>query len=207
MVNLGLPKSGTTTLGHALKLSGLKVADYRIRPHQTDDQDLQREFVAQCMYRGYFQTTDPLNELDEFDGFAEISALRGGLSLWPQMDFGLIQAIRDHHPGVRFLASYRDPRALSNAMLRWSDLGTERLPQSEIPGLPAGFGETTHERMRWIEAHYAHLRQIFKNDDVFLEYDVSDKQAPAQISAHIGVSLKWWGKTNKNKALPGSEAA
>ena len=35
VVNLGLPKTGTTTLARALKMAGFKVADHRVRPKQT----------------------------------------------------------------------------------------------------------------------------------------------------------------------------
>ena len=37
VVNLGLPKSGTTTLAKALRMSGLRVADHRMRGRNTDD--------------------------------------------------------------------------------------------------------------------------------------------------------------------------
>jgi hypothetical protein len=199
VINLGLPKSGTTTLGHALKLSGLRTADYRIRPHQTRDETLRRQFVGHLMYRGYFHTGDPLVHMDDFDCFTEINVLRGDLSLWPQMDWGLIDAIRSHHPGARFVASWRDPRAMSDSMLRWSNLGTERLPRGQIPGLPAGFGETTDERIRWIEAHYAHLDRLFEGDDAYLRFDIADPHAADLISGHLGLALKWWGRRNANK--------
>lgn len=198
VINLGLPKTGTTTLAHALRLTGLRVADYRIRRRQTDDPALHGAFLAQCLYDGYFHDGDPLAALDPFDAFSEISCLRAGQSLWPQMDWGLISAIRAHHPGALFLASWRDPRALSDSMLRWSDLGTERLPRSDVPGLPAGYGTTTAERVRWIEAHYAHLHALFRDDPALLVYDVADPDAPARISAHIGREVTWWGRANRN---------
>lgn len=198
IVNLGLPKTGTTTLAHALRLTGLRVADYRIRRRQTDDATLHGAFLGQRLYDGYFNTGDPLHGLSDFDAFSEISCLRDGQSLWPQMDWGLISAIRAHHPAVRFLASWRDPRAVSDSMLRWSNLGTERLPQSDVPGLPRGFGATTAERIRWIEGHYAHLRAVFRDDPCLLIYDVADPEARARISAHIGRTVPWWGRANAN---------
>ena len=198
IVNLGLPKTGTTTLAHALRLTGLKVADYRIRRRQTKDTALHGSFLGQCLYDGYFNTGDPLHGLSDFDAFSEINCLREGQSLWPQMDWGLISAMRAHHPGLRFLASWRDPRALSDSMLRWSNLGTERLPGSDVPGLPRGFGATTAERVRWIEGHYAHLRVLFRDDPALLVYDVADPEAPARISAHIGRAVTWWGRANAN---------
>lgn len=124
--------------------------------------------------------------------------MRQNKSLWPQMDFALIDAIRKHHPDVRFLASRRDSWDVSQSMLAWSDLGTDRLPASDIPGLPEGYGETSRERIQWIDGHYAHLAVIFAGDPAFLEYDIADSTAPQHIAAHIGVDLPWWGQANAN---------
>ncbi|WP_147105899.1 sulfotransferase family protein [Tateyamaria sp. syn59] len=199
VVNLGLPKTGTTTLARALRRAGMRVADHRIRPRQTENTELHDAFVADLLYRGYFETGDPGFYFDGFDGISEMSLLREGRSLWPQMDFGLIMAIRAHHPGVKFLASNRDPFNLSQSMLAWSDLGTARLPAGNIPGLPEGFGETSIERMQWIEAHYSHLRAIFREDDDFLEYDVADPAARDLIGGFLETPVHWWGRTNVNK--------
>lgn len=198
VVNLGLPKSGTTTLAHALKLAGLRVADYRIRRRQTPEAERHNAYVADLMYRGYFETGDPLAHMDDFDGFSEVSCLTPFRTLWPQTDFGLIQSIRAAHPGVRFVASRRDARAMSDSMLRWSNLGTERLPAGDVPGLPAGYGATTRERITWIDGHYAHLRAVFAGDPAFLDYDTAEPDSPARIAAHIGRDLPWWGKANRN---------
>lgn len=199
VVNLGLPKTGTTTLARALRRAGLHVADHRIHARQTENTGLHGCFVADLLYRGYFETGDPGALFGEFDAISEMSMLREGRSLWPQMDFGLIEALRDHHPDLRFLASSRDPFALSQSMLAWSDLGTARLPAASIPGLPAGFGETSAERIRWIKAHYAHLRTLFTGDDHFVEFDIADPDAPNKISTCIGRPLPWWGKSNVNR--------
>lgn len=75
VVNLGLPKSGTTTLAHALKLAGLRVADYRNCRRQTPEAERHNAYVADLMYRGYFETGDPLAHMDDFDGFSEVSCL------------------------------------------------------------------------------------------------------------------------------------
>lgn len=202
VVNLGLPKTGTTTLARALRRAGYKVADYRIRPRQTRDTGLHGQFVADLLYRGYFETGDPGAFLGPFTALTETSLLRDGRSLWPQTDFGLISAIRRHHPDVRFLASSRDAFAISQSMLAWSDLGTDRLPAADVPGLPQGYGETTRQRLAWIEAHYAHLRALFRGDPAFLEYDIADSQAPERISRHLGRALPRWGRANVSR-VPG----
>ncbi len=206
VVNLGLPKSGTTTLGEALKRAGLRVADWRIRPGQTEDKSILRAFVGKLMYQGYFETGDPLALMPGFDAFTEIDIVRNGLNLWPQTDWGLLSAIRHHHPGARFILTYREPAALSDSMARWSNLGRTRLPQAAIPGLPEGYGATDAERIRWIDGHYAFCRQVFAGADDFLEYDITDPAAPEKIGAFLGCELPWWGTANANENHPAAEA-
>ena len=198
VVNLGLPKSGTTTLARALRHAGFRTADHRIRPRQTTDATLHHAFVGELLYRGYFQCGDPGAFLQEFDAVSEISCLGDGKSLWPQTDFGVIDALRRYHPGVKFVATWRAPFELSQSMLAWSDLGTGRLPAEAIPGLPPGFGDTTKERETWITAHYRHLRHIFRGDPSFLELDIAAPDAADRLSAHLGVDLPWWGHANRN---------
>lgn len=207
IINLGLPKSGTTTLGRALEQAGLTVADYKIRRGHSPDPKIAGSYVARQIYDGYYQTGDPLVRLQAFDALTEISVLSPRLCLWPQTDFGVIDAIRKHHPDIRFVASRRDARDMSGSMLRWSDLGSERLPKGAIPGLPPGYGDTTLERVQWIEAHHAFLRCIFAGDPQFLDYDTADPDAPARLSVFLGLTLPWWGKANENKGLRARGAA
>ena len=123
------------------------------------------------------------------------------------MDFALIDRLRAHHPGVKFLGSRRDAFEMSQSMLAWSDLGVARLPNAAVPGLPKGYGETGKERMQWIEGHYAALAHWFRDDPYYLEYDVADPQAPVKIGAHIGRNLPWWGKANVNPLRHHKEGA
>ena len=201
-VNLGLPKSGTTTLAKALRLAGLRVADHRMRGR--NDPGHKGQFVARLLYRGYYETGDPGAFLGEIDAISEMSTMSGGHSLWPQTDFALIRAIRAHHPGVVFLASRRDPFEMAQSMLAWSNLGTDRLPAGPVPGLPPGYGVTSKEREQWIAGHYANLDQWFAGAKDYLAYDIADSDAPERISAMLGRKLPWWGRMNANRLRAGT---
>lgn len=198
VVNLGLPKSGTTTLAKALRLAGFTVADHRLRGRNAPDIAQKGMLVADLLYRGYFETGDPAAHLPGIDALSEMSALRGAKSLWPQMDFALLLALRAHHPGIRFIATRRDAFEMSQSMLAWSDLGLSRLPDSAVPGLPPGFGDTTRQRMQWINGHYAVLARFFADDPAYLEIDVADPGAQDRIAGFIGRDLPWWGQLNAN---------
>ncbi|MEO8531247.1 MAG: sulfotransferase, partial [Deltaproteobacteria bacterium] len=194
LINLGLPKSGTTTLAEALTKAGMRVADWKVRVGKAKVPC----FVGQLMYQSYFETGDPLELLDKFDAFTEIDIVMRGFNLWPQFDWGLLSAIRAHHPGARFLLTTRDPAKQSDSMHRWTNLGTHRLPTNAIPGLPEGYGGTHAQRIRWIEGHVAFCRKIFGADKDFLELSIEDPDAKAKLEDFSGISLPWWGIANAN---------
>ncbi len=204
VVNLGLPKSGTTTLGEALKRAGMRVADWKIRRGQSETQ---RGFVGMLMYRGYYNSGDPLEFLHEFNAFTEIDVVREGKNAWPQCDWALLAAIRVRYPGAKFILSHRDAANHADSMRRWSNLGTRRLPQNAVPGLPEGFGRKPGELERWIDGHTAFCRQVFAGAGDFLEYDIEDPNAQGRIAAFLGIDLPWWGKANVNENHPGEGAA
>ncbi|MGR3541709.1 MAG: sulfotransferase [Hasllibacter sp.] len=194
--NLGLPKSGTTTLAEALARAGLRVADWKIPLEGTN----RRVFLARRLYRNWFERGDPLDGLGAYDAFTEVNVANDEHSLWPQTDAGLIEAIRAKHPEMRFVLSRRDPARLADSMRRWKGLGTRRLPRLAVPGLPAGFGTEPGALERWIEGHYAFCERMFAGADDFLTYEVGEDGAQAAIGAFLGIDLPWWGVANANPA-------
>lgn len=196
LVNLALPKTGTTTLTHALRKAGLTVADWKVRRGQTDRPDLRGQHLGKIIYEDYYDSGDPLARLGPFDVINEMSAVRRDRSLWPQTDWALLMAIQQHHPEVRFILTTRDAGKTANSMMRWNNLGKERLPAADIPGKPRGFGKTEAELARWIAGHYAFCRHVFAGAGNFLEYAIEDPEAPAKIGAYLGIDLPWWGRSN-----------
>lgn len=204
LVNLGLPKSGTTTLAQALTRAGWQAADHKLRRSVTRKPNLAGTFVGLQLYRGYFETGDPFHHLDLYDALTEISALRDDLSYWPQCDFAMLKAMRLARPEMRFVATWRPAAEMSDSMRRWNSLGETRLPAGSLPGLPIGFGASDAERIRWIEGHYAMLRDIFGDSPSYLELPVAEADASARLAAHIGLDLPWWGRANENLEHPPS---
>lgn len=198
VISLSLPKSGTTTLAHALRHAGLKVADWRIREGESADPALVNQLVAPLIYQDYFDHGDPLRRLHEFDAVTEMSAVNNQMSFWPQCDAGLLMAIERRHPGVRFLLSVRDPGRVAQSMIGWNSLGRRRLPGNDVPGLPRPFGSEPIHLVRWIESHYAFCLRAFRGMPHFLAYRLEDPAARERISNFLEIDLPWWGKANAN---------
>ncbi|MDA7426651.1 sulfotransferase [Thalassococcus lentus] len=198
LVNLGLPKSGTTTLAFALEQAGWHVADHKVRRSHTKDPTIAGTFIARQLYEAYFDNGDPFATLGHYDALTEISALKAETSLWPQCDYAVIKAMRINHPNVKFVATWRPAADISDSMRRWQNMGKERLPKGAVPGLPRGFGKVEPERVRWIEEHYAMLRDLFGDDPRYLELPMGAQDARDRLAAHIQCDLPWWGKRNVN---------
>lgn len=197
LVNLGLPKSGTTTLARALRRGGWSVADHKLRAGQGAPEEI-GSFVARHVYDGYFASGDPFAHMTGVDALSEISALRSDLSLWPQCDYPVLKAMRLNGRAIRFVATWRPPEEIADSMMRWTNLGTERLPQGTLPGLPRGYGGTEAQLTRWITDHYDMLRDVFGEAANYLELPVGAEDARARLAAFTGLDLPWWGRANAN---------
>lgn len=206
IINLGLPKTGTTTLTRALRRASISVADWKVRKRQTSDESLHGKHLGTLMYRDYFDHGDPLKRLHMFRAFNELSHAGLKHSLWPQTDWAFLEAIQKHHPYTKFLLNYRDPAKTANSIMRWTNLGTMRLPLANVPGLPKGYGDEGHIA-RWVAGHYAFVRRVFAGADNFLEFDITDAAAPKKIGAFIGTDLPWWGRANANAQVKPAAAA
>ncbi len=199
VVNLGLPKSGTTTLARALQEAGYKVADHRLKDKEEDRPGKRRIFVANLLYRGLYEHDDPMALLPDYSAISEMSFIHGNHSVWPQCDFTMLRALKARYPALKFIATRRDAAAHSASIMRWNNLGTTRLPNNPVPGLPVGYGKTTGEQIRWINSHHDALRHWFRDDPDFLEIDVADDDAQNRVATFLGREMPWWGKANVNR--------
>lgn len=204
-VNLGLPKSGTTTLAHALTEAGWLAADHKVRRAQSTKPGLAGTYIGHQLFKGHFNSGNPFEFLDLYDALTEINALNGPVSIWPQCDYALIKSMRMARPDLSFVATWRSPEDMADSMRRWNNLGVDRLPNGTMPGMPHGFGKTDAELITWIEGHYDMLRDLFGDDPRYLELDVTADDAPDKLGGHLGIEVPWWGKKNVNSETPGAK--
>lgn len=202
IVNLGLPKTGTTTLTRALRRAKVRTVDWRIHRRQSSDPQLVGKHLGTVLYRDYFDHGDPLRRLSGFRGFNELSQAGLHTSLWPQTDWGLLDAIQRHHPDTRFLLNMRDPAATAASIMRWGNMGAMRLPNTNIPGLPKGYGHSEAELARWILGHYMFCERVFAGSSNFLAFDIDAPDARESLARFLDLDMPWWGIANQNPAPP-----
>lgn len=195
---IGFPKSGTTTITHALQSSGLKPVHWRMI-------DGERYFVGSAIYAAVYQGLDPFALLPGYDAVtqADVCIPKFNINRWPNLDFAILRAIRRAHPECLFLLNYRRPEAISESICKWVDLH-DRLTVSEIPGLPAGLGGKREHLITWIENHFDACRHYFANDDHFAEIDIESAEAPELLGKALGMPITGWGVHKPVEPPPGS---
>ncbi|CUK04615.1 hypothetical protein PH7735_02806 [Shimia thalassica] len=199
MINLGLPKSGTTTLQRALETSGVPSAHWAVAPVIGPANLEQLEtYVGYRMYRDHFRGLDPLQGLAEFDVITQVDMVSDHYSFWPQTDLALLRSIRAHHPECTFLLLRRDPAKVAKSIVGWLDMQA-RLANTGAPGLPAPFAQDAEYLERWVTSHYTNLRTWFDNDPKYVEVDIASEEARDVLEDCLGQKFEWWGKANKSR--------
>ena len=202
LFNLGLPKSGTTTLHTALEKAGIKSAHWEFYPRMGIGLRA-HQFVGANIYRSYLRGADPLAGLKEWDAITQADQIVAPYSLWPQMDFPLMQRIREHHPDCLFLLLTRDPAKVANSIMRWGDMH-KRFMDMGAPWLTPQMAQTEAGFQDWVEGHYDRTRTMFADDPHFLEVDIATPDIQGILSDRLSLDLPWWGTANTNTENPAS---
>lgn len=200
LLNLGLPKSGTTSLQKALSESGVRTVHWAInRKNRRPHLGRLESFVGYRMYRDHLKGLDPLQDLAEFDVITQPDMISDQYSFWPQMDHALLRSVRRHHPECTFLLLTRTPEKVARSISNWLDL-QERMAKVGLPGLPAPMAREPEALLRWVTNHYDNVRDWFADDPNFVEIDIETPDVREQFEKLLGIEFSWWGRANKNKS-------
>lgn len=194
--NLGMPKSGTTTLQGSLSKAGLKALHWKYKLPQADGNS-KWVHVGPQLYQCFNAGKDPVAPFADFDGITQADFINKRVSMWPQMDMPLLDAIRKHHSDCKFILLTRDPTKVASSIHRWKDLD-ERLKKLGAPGLTPQAADSLVGLEDWIGGHYETVRREFGVSENFLEVDVSDPKIVEKLSTHLEHELTWWGVANAN---------
>jgi hypothetical protein len=194
-VAIGFPKSGTSTLYEALLKAGLRAAHWT---HHGQP-------IGKLVYDGWFEDGDPFARVQDLDAIAQMDFCQPAkkLNYWPNLDLALLAAIRDRHPDCVLILNTRPAEGIASSIERWGDV-QDRITREYIPGLPAGRGATRAELVRWIEAHFAAARRMFRDDPAFVELDITAPDAAEKLGRALGIPITWWGIANANPRPPES---
>jgi len=178
IVVLGLPKTGTYTIHHALSCAGIISAHGRVTGCVT---------LAMALQSAYLEKKRAFEHIpNHIEAIADpyLTSERG--SMWPLLNPNLLRTMK----GNRFILNRRDVNDWVASVNRWKDL-RERMIASKL---------ATKDNQSLIDLHTKHYQQcsdILKGEYI-LDIDITDPEAKQKLSDFLGVKLPWWGKKNVN---------
>ena len=186
---LGVQRTGTTSLGAALTKAGFVVAHNR--PKWIANSYHTGQYLIDAHQRGH----DPVDDMPGVGAIVHPSVCVRNpkpVNMWPQMNPGLIDAVRKYHPECVFVLNTRPVSHWIRSISQWKDF-RQRLTEANIPGLPPGVGAHDEDLRTWITGHWERMRSIFTNDrQHFVEIDIEDPaQCEERLSAALGREIRW----------------
>lgn len=190
-LGVGLPKTGTSTLCGALRSAGINAL------HQTS---YWRSPPAGALMLQAMEEKLPLGHyLPLIEAVTQLDSCGKHVHAWPQLNDDFLRQFRKEYPEAVVILHTRRIDKTIRSIKRWGNLW-DRL-RASAPGLKADSPE--HMVVRWIQEHYARVRNLFADDPYFVEFDIEDEDAQQALEDALQRSVKWWGVENKWK--PGSK--
>ena len=145
-------------------------------------------------------------DLAPFDAVTQCDLILADESCWPQLDPVMMARVRAFHPDCVFLLNYRAPEKVADSIVRWRKADgltlQQRLVRNGAPGLPIGYASKVANLEYWIRSQYEAMRERYRDDPNFSEYDIEAADAPARLAERLGIAIDGWGVRNRNGPRP-----
>lgn len=200
IINVGMPKMGSTTLHHFLNCAGIPASHYFCKPLGG-----RRVPCATCMHNAFNNSKPPLASCGGGEGgpwhaFTEMN----DAEFFPQMT-NLLD-IHDEVPNATFVLIHRNTTEWERSVTRWrlSPKGKHgptmrsRFVSRDLPDLPAGKGGRDGELGEWFNRHILRVREFVRKNPShkLVEVDLEDVLAGEKMSAAFGTNASCWGHAN-----------
>ena len=187
VINLGLPKTGSTTLHHFFQCGGFSSSHWFCGG---------KKKCAECIRANLKNGSAPLEGCDNFAVFTQIDdpSLLPSSCYFPQVD--ALQALYRHYPHALFLLPRRNSGAWTRSVRKWSMMGSlmsdrMRACTFQTRGKIEDLHQFYHEHLEAVRA-FARVNPKMK----ILEYDV---EQPKPLFDHFkNISQHCWGHWNIN---------
>eukprot|EP01138_Halocafeteria_seosinensis_P015593 gb/GECG01015913.1/.p1 GENE.gb/GECG01015913.1/~~gb/GECG01015913.1/.p1 ORF type:complete len:279 (+),score=11.55 gb/GECG01015913.1/:1-837(+) len=200
IINLGFPKTGTTSLHSYYKAIGRRSVHngYRVGRNKN-----KRKHAVHSIRRAYAKGLYLLHYLNKagFDAFAQIDHCDHGDCLLPQVSL-LDTLLRQYHDSC-FVLNVRRIPDLILSMTHWAEntpRGSylKRLSKANLDGLPAGVGRRYSDIYSWISNHYERVISRLQGDCNFIVYNIS-RDGVDKLNSFFGSNFTELPKQNRGR--------
>lgn len=193
-LNLGFPKTGTSSLHKFFECGGLQSAHYRCN---------RIDSCARCIRQSVEAGGDPL----------ELCALgRKDIDVYAQMDdghyFPQIEVLDDivaAYPEATLFLTFRNMTKWYNSLKKWPPRKrgphlNDKLRENNITGFPTGVGENVSEFSDWFCNHVQRVRRVVNDNPslTLVEVDIEDANIAKRMSDMFEIGESCWGHANVN---------
>ncbi len=193
-LNLGFPKTGTSSLHKFFECGGLRSAHYRCN---------RIDSCARCIRQSVEAGGAPL-ELCELGG--------NNIDVYAQMDdgnyFPQIEVLDDivaAYPEATLFLTFRNMTKWYNSLKKWPPRKrgphlNDKLRENNITGFPTGVGKNVSEFSEWFCNHVQRVRRVVNDNPslTLVEVDIEDANIAKRMSDMFEIDKNCWGHANVN---------
>jgi len=214
VINLGLPKTGTTTLHNYFKCGGRTSSHWEVGMEETTrfkSGHPEPETCAACLHRNIkIRDQAPLAGCGDYQVWTQIDDPNADPAkcFFPQVDS--VDALHKHYPDAVYLLPRRDTedwiRSVENAFHNDEEMGSNTSMADRIRRCPFTTRVPAGNLREFVRHHLARTRQWAQEHKVTLiEYDIRE---PAPLLDFFNdIPPRCWQHANKNKLLPLQEGS
>lgn len=192
IILIGFPKGGTSSLHRAFESANI--------PSFHQFYHKKSKIIGEILINNYKQNFPILHSFSEnIYALTEINYTDFNRAYWPQLNYKLLEKIKEEYNDTKFILNYREPKKLITSMKNWHNNFHKRLIDNDIPGLPPNRGRNDIELLHWVENHYTEIRNRFSKDKNFLEINIESNNVKEKLSNFLDLKINWWGVENKTK--------
>jgi hypothetical protein len=194
VINLGMPKMGSTSLYSYFKCGGYT----SVHCVGCSGKDHYR-FCSDCIEASIKDGLSPLSKCKQADSYAQID--KGPENL---VQVNYLNEIVRGVPNATFILTFRNMTNWFISMTNWDNHGRykknmrERFERAKITGLPAGVGRNVSE---FSDFYCEYVKRVRKEVAKYpghelIEIDIEDAMVGWQMEEAFGINQTCWGKNN-----------
>eukprot|EP00908_Phaeocystis_cordata_P016108 Transcript_27351.p1 GENE.Transcript_27351~~Transcript_27351.p1 ORF type:complete len:327 (+),score=58.43 Transcript_27351:62-1042(+) len=203
VINLGLPKSGSSSVQDFFKCGGLRTSHYQCS----------KEECGICVRHNVEAGRPPLNGCGEYDVWAQLD-VDGGTKHRPWLDHQCflpqvthLSELHEQYPDALFVLPTRPAEHWVASVNGWGAAGSygamhqRFFEDCHLPGLDSALPIDAQDQ-RLAQFYYNHTLSVRKfmaaQSAAFLEFDIEEKEelVAAQLEDATGIPASCWGQSN-----------